>query len=481
MRDAHEKRQQAKNDGVKLFGFLAGAGIGFGGTLGVTGGISNFLELFSSFGIPAAGALAVMLVAAIVCQKLIFRLYTNYVNDDLKRSTLTDDTERVKKDWVAERITDEKKKKSDSSPYQMTYFPKKGKESKSDSNNGLGSRDHMFKFQIIGDSGVGKSCLLLRFADYTYSESYISTIGTDFRIKTIEHGDTPIKLQVWDTAGQERFRTLVSQNAKGAHGIIVAYDTTDQESFNNVKQWINEATRYGTTNSKMILVGTKADLTTKRQVDSKDATDLAKQYGIPFIETSAKAATNVDKVFQMLTSEVVKTMLPTKVSTAIGKDPFDPANVKSPEYANMIAIAREHVAQNYLRAVNNRITLFGAIDRDAQQERETDLINFENICKTAQSSDDFVQKVIELRDQVKERHRKGGLCAIVGITHSNFADCLDDALKAMLKSAPPNGHFAVAYRDNISPQQSSLSRSAPSEAKEEPKHVSRLQRLRGDK
>jgi Ras-related protein Rab-1A len=115
---------------------------------------------------------------------------------------------------------------------------------------------------LIGDSGVGKSCLLLRFADDTYTESYISTIGVDFvsrsldiyfsitkilfyqKIRTIDLDAKTIKLQIWDTAGQERFRTITSSYYRGAHGIIVVYDTTDLESFNNVKQWLHEIDRY---------------------------------------------------------------------------------------------------------------------------------------------------------------------------------------------------------------------------------------------
>ncbi|KAL8181159.1 UNVERIFIED_CONTAM: Ras- protein Rab-1A [Gekko kuhli] len=113
--------------------------------------------------------------------------------------------------------------------------------------------DYLFKLLLIGDSGVGKSCLLLRFADDTYTESYISTIGVDFKIRTIELDGKTIRLQIWDTAGQERFRTITSSYYRGAPGIIVVYDVTDQESFNNVKQWLQEIDRYASENVNKLL------------------------------------------------------------------------------------------------------------------------------------------------------------------------------------------------------------------------------------
>ena len=164
--------------------------------------------------------------------------------------------------------------------------------------------DFLFKLLLIGDSGVGKSCLLLRFADDTYTESYISTIGVDFKIRTIELDGKTIKLQVWDTAGQERFRTITSSYYRGAHGIIVVYDVTDQESYNNVKQWLQEIDRYACENVDKLLVGNKCDLTDKKVVEYTRAKAYADQLGISFLETSAKNSTNVEQALMTMAADI---------------------------------------------------------------------------------------------------------------------------------------------------------------------------------
>ncbi|KAI8638467.1 GTP-binding protein ypt1 [Parasitella parasitica] len=164
--------------------------------------------------------------------------------------------------------------------------------------------DYLFKLLLIGDSGVGKSCLLLRFADDTYTESYISTIGVDFKIRTIELEGKTVKLQIWDTAGQERFRTITSSYYRGAHGIIVVYDVTDKESFNNVKQWLQEIDRYAAEGVNKLLVGNKSDLTDKKVVDFADAKDFAEPINIPILETSAKDSTNVEQAFLTMAKQI---------------------------------------------------------------------------------------------------------------------------------------------------------------------------------
>ncbi|KAI9293295.1 GTP-binding protein ypt1 [Neoconidiobolus thromboides FSU 785] len=164
--------------------------------------------------------------------------------------------------------------------------------------------DYLFKLLLIGDSGVGKSCLLLRFADDTYTESYISTIGVDFKIRTIELEGKTVKLQIWDTAGQERFRTITSSYYRGAHGIIVVYDVTDQDSFANVKQWLQEIERYASEGVSKLLVGNKNDLVDKKVVETETAKDFADSISIPFLETSAKEATNVEQAFLTMAKQI---------------------------------------------------------------------------------------------------------------------------------------------------------------------------------
>lgn len=167
---------------------------------------------------------------------------------------------------------------------------------------------------------------MLRFADDTYTESYISTIGVDFKIRTIELEGKTVKLQIvrdscplrkclhdnarltfdlqWDTAGQERFRTITSSYYRGAHGIIVVYDVTDADTFSNVKQWLQEIDRYACEGVNKLLVGNKSDLTSKKVVEYNVAKEFADQIGVSMLETSAKNATNVEQAFLTMAKQI---------------------------------------------------------------------------------------------------------------------------------------------------------------------------------
>lgn len=164
--------------------------------------------------------------------------------------------------------------------------------------------DYLFKLLLIGDSCVGKSCLLLRFADDVYTESYFNTIGVDFKIRTLDLDGKTVKLQIWDTAGQERFRTITSMYYRNAHGIIVVYDVTDRHSFENVECWMQEIRKYAPDGVSKLLLGNKCDLSPKRVVPYDEAKELADSLGVQLIETSAKNAHNVEQAFQTMAGEI---------------------------------------------------------------------------------------------------------------------------------------------------------------------------------
>ena len=182
--------------------------------------------------------------------------------------------------------------------------------------------DDLFKLVIIGDSGVGKSCLLLRFADDTFTENYYSTIGVDFRFKCLEIGDRKCKLQIWDTAGQERFKTVTSAYYRGADGIIIVFDQTDRESYNNVHNWIEDIARYSTDDPVKIIFANKDDISNeKKTVDNTDITELEKKCGLEIIKTSAKTGEKVTYAFEKLTQKLLLERNNRKMSRGYSLEP----------------------------------------------------------------------------------------------------------------------------------------------------------------
>ncbi|PRW58406.1 Rab8 -family small GTPase [Chlorella sorokiniana] len=166
--------------------------------------------------------------------------------------------------------------------------------------------DYLIKLLLIGDSGVGKSCLLLRFAEDSFTSSFITTIGIDFKIKKVLIDGKWVKLQIWDTAGQERFRTITSAYYRGAMGILLVYDVTDEASFNNIRNWMKNIEQHASDNVVKVLVGNKSDMDeSKRAVPYSRGQALADEFKMQFFETSAKANTNVDETFQSVARDIM--------------------------------------------------------------------------------------------------------------------------------------------------------------------------------
>ena len=162
-----------------------------------------------------------------------------------------------------------------------------------------------FKILLIGDLGVGKSCVILRYVEGDFPGNIMSSIGVDFKTKQIDLDDRLIKLQIWDTAGHEKFRTITTSYYKSAHAIIILYDITQKASFDHIRNWITEIDKFGKQGVLKVIVGNKLDMENNRKITKEVAENLALKYGIKLWEVSAKDNTNIEEMFL----DTIKTLL----------------------------------------------------------------------------------------------------------------------------------------------------------------------------
>lgn len=167
--------------------------------------------------------------------------------------------------------------------------------------------DYLLKLLLIGDSGVGKTCLLFRFAEDKFNSAFISTIGIDFKIRTIKVDDKNLKLQIWDTAGQERFRTITTAYYRGAAGIMLVYDVTSERSFENIKNWMRNIDEHASDDVEKMIIGNKADKNLPedtRVISTERGQTLAMEHEVLFYETSAKDGNNVEDAFVAIARKI---------------------------------------------------------------------------------------------------------------------------------------------------------------------------------
>ena len=184
--------------------------------------------------------------------------------------------------------------------------------------------DFLFKIVIIGDSGVGKSNMLLRYTKNEFNLESKATIGVEFATKAIIVDNKTIKAQIWDTAGQERFQALTSAYFRGATGALLVYDISKASSFQHVEKWTKKLKEFGDPNITTLLIGNKCDLTELRAVQKEEAVEYAQKHNMGFLEASALDSTNIDLAFQKLVATVYQ-----QLSSIIPKD--DEKNKKKVE------------------------------------------------------------------------------------------------------------------------------------------------------
>ena len=169
------------------------------------------------------------------------------------------------------------------------------------------SMDCVYKVLLLGDSTVGKTCVLLKYTDKIFQETHMMTIGLDYRLKTMTlQSGKEVKLQIWDTAGQDRFRSITKNYYKGSHGIILIYDVTSLKTFENVKSWVSQIHEEISDKVVIYLVGNKIDMDDERKVQTEEGQKLAEELGVPFVETSAKSGVNIDNIFSDITERIDK-------------------------------------------------------------------------------------------------------------------------------------------------------------------------------
>ena len=164
----------------------------------------------------------------------------------------------------------------------------------------------MVKILLIGESGVGKTCVLQRFNNGEFMVNHLTTIAIDFKVKFFKVGETMLKMQIWDTAGQERFHTLTQGFFNCSHGIVVVYSVTDIKSFQKISHWISQIKQHAPEYTRVILIGNKCDLKDERVVSYEQGKEIADKNNVKFFETSAYNGENIEESFRALAEEILE-------------------------------------------------------------------------------------------------------------------------------------------------------------------------------
>lgn len=177
----------------------------------------------------------------------------------------------------------------------------------------------IFKVVIVGDSGVGKTNILLRYLKNEFNEESKATVGVEFGTKKMKIDNSNIKVQIWDTAGQERYRSITSAYYRGAHGALVVYDITSKKTFDSVEKWVNDLKTNGEPKMVIMVIGNKADKEEERVITKVDGEAKSQRNNVAFLETSALTAENIEQAFE----EVIQKLYTTYKSDFDNDDQYE--------------------------------------------------------------------------------------------------------------------------------------------------------------
>jgi len=189
--------------------------------------------------------------------------------------------------------------------------------------------DYQYKILMLGDSGSGKTSILMRYTNDTFTPTFITTIGIDFKIKIVKIENKILKLQIWDTAGQERFRSITESYYRGASAIVLLYDVTNRKSFLNIKNWMESISKNVYSKPKIVLVGNKIDVDKSSiVVSTEEGKEISKQYKIPFFECSARKDINIKEIFETIARQLYESIIDIEPIRKIQEEPIPNPSIK---------------------------------------------------------------------------------------------------------------------------------------------------------